>query len=170
MPDINTFATGATIPTGPVGRAGDIVVDASALNAISMSKVYTQGRAVGPGECVVVTGLTSCVGLLLLCSGQYLVACHFNGGHNKSTEWAKIRAQVDGRQVLTAVMIVNDDGLAMDWDHLQRGVNWLGARTSLRYTPSDQNVPIALFRDGNFGEMTRQQVAARRRRQRCVIL
>jgi hypothetical protein len=156
MTDINGYANGDTIPPSPLpnnGRAS-VLFDASAAGARGLCQVYTGGEVATPSDCVVVSGLTSCVGLLLMGTDNRLTACHFNGGHDKDSEWVKVQQMAGGGQVACAIMIVNKEGISLDWSLLQEGVQKLGAQKVLRYTPTKWNVRIALFGNGTFGELS----------------
>ena len=154
MANIGNFGNGSTIGVSMLSTSGkSCSVDASASKAAFLSEVYTEGAVVKSSGCVVVSGLTYCVGLLLQCSNNRLVACHFNGGHESSSEWKKIEAKLSGETLLTAVVITNTGATSDDVRMLREGVEALGAQKVLYYTPSTQAVRVALFGDGTFGEL-----------------
>lgn len=155
MVNVRTLTTGTVIaPTYMNARSTDrsCVVNASALKAIWQSQVYVEGRSVSRTDFVVVSGLTSCTGLLLACSGRYLVAAHFNGGQNDDAEWGKIVDLVGGTPVTTAVVIIND----MNWlmrDIMNEYIEVISPGRILYYDPYIEGAPVALRGDGEFGEL-----------------
>ena len=155
MVNVRRIANGTLIPpTFMNARSTDrsCVVNASALKAMGQSQVYVEGRAVSRTDFVVVSGLTFCTGLLLACSGRYLVAAHFNGGQNDDAEWGKIVDLVGGTPVTTAVVIINE----MNWlmrDIMNEYIGVLSAGRILYYDPRIEGAPVALRGDGEFGEL-----------------
>lgn len=155
MVNVRSLASGSLIPHSSMHgstSSARCVVNASALKAIWQNQVYVEGRSVGRTDYVAVSGLTFCTGLLMVCSGRYLVAAHFNGGQNDDAEWGKIVDLVGGTPVTTAVMVINE----MNWlmrDIMEESIGLLSPDRILYYDPRIEGAPVALRGDGEFGEL-----------------